>query len=186
MQQQLNNYIAGCLQNDAASQEALYKLCYAGFMKICLHYHAGNADAVASFNKAMHQVFTRIKQYRNEGPVLGWIRKIVVNTCLNDLRDQARFSSQQATDRELNSFTAEPEIYAGLEVKQVLELVQQLPPASRLVFNLYIMEGYTHEQIARQLGISAGTSKWHLNQARNLLKQGMAQLNNHENRIYAK
>jgi RNA polymerase sigma-70 factor, ECF subfamily len=186
VQHQLNIYIEGCLKNDPASQEALYKYCFAQFIKICMGYHAGKDDAVASFNKAMHKVFTGMHQYRNEGPVLGWIRKIIVNTCLNDLRGRARFSAVEIDDREINRFTAEPEIYAGLEVKQVMELVQQLPPATRIVFNLFIMEGFTHEQIAKQLGITAGTSKWHLNQARQLLKQGMEQLTRHENNLYAK
>lgn len=186
MQHQLDIYIQGCLKNDPVSQEALYKYCFAQFMKICLGYHANNDDAVASFNKAMHQVFTKIHQYRSEGPVMGWIRKTMVNTCLNDIRGKAKFTAKELNDAELNRFHAEPEIYSGLEVKQVLQLVQRLPSATRLVFNLFIMEGYTHEQVSRQLGISTGTSKWHLNHARELLKKEMAQLNKHENSLYAK
>jgi RNA polymerase sigma-70 factor, ECF subfamily len=185
MQHQLEIYIRGCLENDPASQEALYKYCFGQFIKICFGYHAAKDDALASFNKAMHQVFTKIKQYRNEGPVLGWIRKIIVNTCLNDLRGQAKFSGNEMSDRDVNQFTAAPEIYSRLEVKQVMEMVQQLPSATRLVFNLFVVEGYTHEQVGGLLGISAGTSKWHLNQARTMLKEKMVQLSNHENRIYA-
>jgi RNA polymerase sigma-70 factor, ECF subfamily len=158
MQEQVDLYIKGCLQKDPRSEEMLYRYCFTNLIKVCMRYHANQDDATASFNKAMHKVFDKLKSYRKEGVFLGWVRTIIVNTCLNDL------------SRE----------------KEILSLVQELPATCRTVFNLYVMEGYTHEQIAKELRIAAGTSKWQLNQARTLLKDKLSQLSKNEISIHAK
>lgn len=173
MEQRLENIIAGCIGNNPASQRQLYHYCFEQMMRVCLRYHQNTDDAAASYNEAMYKVFTKIHQYKQEGEFMGWLRRIVVNTCLNAIKQQARFTTvavevEQAEEQQLY---VTPEAYSHLGSQDILRYIQELPRSSALVFNLYVMEGYTHEQIAVQLSISTGTSKWHLNNARELLKK---------------
>jgi RNA polymerase sigma-70 factor, ECF subfamily len=186
MQEQVELYIKGCLQKDPRSEEMLYRYCFTNLMKVCMRYHANQDDATASFNKAMHKVFDKLKSYRKEGAFLGWVRTIIVNTCLNDLSRVIKYSDREISEADAAIHQTTPEVYANISEKEILALVQQLPAASRTVFNLYVMEGYAHEQIAKELRIAAGTSKWQLNQARTLLKDKLSQLSKNETSIHAK
>lgn len=186
MQEQVDLYIKGCLQKDPRSEEILYRYCFTNLIKVCMRYHENQDDATASFNKAMHKVFDRLTSYRKEGAFLGWVRTIVVNTCLNDLSRVIKYSDRGISEADAAIHHTTPEVYANISEKEILALVQQLPAASRTVFNLYVMEGFTHEQIAKELKIAAGTSKWHLNQARTSLKDKLLQLSKNENSIHAK
>jgi RNA polymerase sigma-70 factor, ECF subfamily len=186
MDENINIHIKGCLANDHKSQECLYKYCFINLMKVSFRYHTNEADAAASFNKAMHTVFDKLKMYRGDGPFLGWVRTIVVNTCLNELRKVVKYSIQEINEDELKLQNTLPDAYSNISEKEIMALVQALPDATRLVFNLYVMEGYTHTKIAEILKISAGTSKWQLNQARTILKEKIIMLQNNENIIHAK
>jgi RNA polymerase sigma-70 factor, ECF subfamily len=183
MEEQVAIHIEGCLKKDPQSQEFIYRHCFGNLMKVCLRYHKNADDASASFNKAMHKVFDKLKMYRKDGPFLGWVRRIIVNTCLNDLRRTVIFSHKEIDDDQFPDFNTAPDVYNTISEKEILTFVQELPDACRFVFNLYVMEGYTHVQIAKELGISAGTSKWQLHQARTLLKEKLFRLSINE---YAK
>jgi RNA polymerase sigma-70 factor, ECF subfamily len=180
VEQRLENIILGCIDNNPSSQKMLYNYCFVQMMQVCLRYHHNMDDAAASYNEAMYKVLSKIDQYKQEGEFLGWVRRIVVNTCLNALRKAARFTTMPAKP-ETESIHINPDAYSQLNHKEVLQLIQALPAASALVFNLYVMEGYTHEQIASQLGISSGTSKWHLSHARNVLKGKIKSMQQDEN-----
>ncbi len=182
MQQVLENIIDGCKQNSALHQKQLYKYCYVQMMAVCLRYHKSEASAAVSYNTAMHKVLVKINQYKSEGEFLGWVRRIMVTTCLNELKKEVRFTVQELSAQETDVFQASPEIYSHISSKEILQLVQQLPNNTALVFNMYVVEGYTHEQIAVQLQISSGTSKWHMHHARTFLKDKIMKLNNNEHR----
>jgi RNA polymerase sigma-70 factor (ECF subfamily) len=171
MDQQLEHIIEGCKQNKRQSQELLYKYCFQQMMKVCQRYHTNVDDAASSYNTAMYNVFVKINQYKNQGEFLGWVRRIMVNTCINTIKQHARFTSAELSDQESQNFQIKPEAYSSLESKEILAMVQQLPPTCKLVFNLNQMEGLSHEQVAEQLNISAGTSKWYLHEARKILKE---------------
>jgi RNA polymerase sigma-70 factor (ECF subfamily) len=181
LEQDLENIIDGCKNNLPASQKQLYKYCFEQMIRVCLRYHHNADDAAEAYNKAMYSVLTKIGQYKNEGSFLGWVRRIIVNTCLDKVRSQARYSTEALAEKESEDFTTAPEVYNQLSSKEILRMVQELPSATSLVFNLYIMEGFTHEQIAEMLSISKGTSKWHLNNARTILKHRMLNLQKNEN-----
>ena len=186
MQEQVELYIEGCLQNDPRSEEMLYRYCYTNLMKVCMRYHANLDDATASFNKAMHKVFDKLKSYRKEGTFLGWVRTIIVNTCLNDLSRVLKYADREISETDVVIHQTIPDVYSNISEKEILALVQQLPDAPRTVFNLYVMDGYKHEQIAKELKIAVGTSKWQLNKARTFLKQKLSQLGRNEISIHAK
>lgn len=186
MQEEVEHYIKGSLQNDPRSEEMLYRYCFTNLIKVCMRYHSNQDDATASFNKAMHKVFDKLKLYRNEGAFLGWVRTIIVNTCLNDLSRIIKYSDREISDADAAVQQTMPDVYSNISEKEILALVQQLPAAPRTVFNLYVMEGFTHDQISKELKIAAGTSKWQLNQARTLLKDKLSQLSKNEISIHAK
>jgi RNA polymerase sigma-70 factor, ECF subfamily len=186
MQVDIDIHIKGSLAKDPRSQEVLYKYCYANLMKVSFRYHSNSADAAASFNKAMHTAFDKLKLYRGEGPFLGWVKTIVVNTCLNELRKVVKYSYEEITEENDNYKNTQPEVYGNISEKEIMEMVQTLPNACRLVFNLYVMESYTHNKIAEILKISPGTSKWQLNQARTILKEKIYNAHTKENMIHAR
>lgn len=186
MEGNIDKYIQGCLANNAKSQEELYKYCFDNFMKVCYRYHSNSSDASASFNKAMHTVFDKLKMYKAEGAFLGWVKKIIINTCLNDLRGRFEYSQKDINEHELISFNAIPEAYSNISEKEILQLVQELPNITRVVFNLYIMEGFNHIQISDALKIPVGTSKWHLNKARTTLKERIVEITNYQTKSHAK
>lgn len=164
--------IEGCKRNDITAQEQLYKHCYAGMMKVCLRYTAGDIEEAAGiYNKALLKVFKNINQYKGKGEFEGWIRKIIVNTCIDACRSKVKFQSVQLTDAAADVLPVIPEAYSRISANEIINLVNELPKNTALVFNLFVIEGYKHEEIGKMIGISAGTSKWHLNEARKLLKQ---------------
>jgi RNA polymerase sigma-70 factor (ECF subfamily) len=119
----------------------------------------------------MLKVFRNIAQYSGSGEPEAWIRRIVVNTCIDHCRLKTKFSAIEISE-EINDYKPLiPEAYDRISSNEILEMVESLPRNTCLVFNLFVNEGYRHEEIGKMLGISEGTSKWHLNEARKLLKQ---------------
>ena len=170
----LDEMIRGCKNGTPMYQKQLYHYCFSAMMKICLRYNKNTDDAAACYNTAMHKVFTKINQYKGEGSFLGWVQKCVVNTCISEIKKRVKFDYKNLEDNE-NSFVA-PEASSNIEVKDILLLVQQLPANYSLVFNMYVMEGYNHVEVSKILGISAGTSKWYLHEAKDKLKEKLEEL----------
>lgn len=169
--------IEGCIKNDRKAQEILYKNYYGAMMNICLRYQNEPNEALPILNAAFLKVFRHIKTYdpRKAG-LYTWIRTIVINECISHVNRTARkMGAMELSAAE--EIQIEPSVFSKMKESKLLYLVQQLPPATRAVFNLFVLEGYGHKEIAAMLGISEGTSKWHLNDARRklqdmILKQG--------------
>jgi RNA polymerase sigma-70 factor, ECF subfamily len=140
-------------------------------LQVCRLYVQGPQEAAALFNAAMLKVFSGMGQYTGKGELMAWIRRIVVNTCIDHCRGTARFQAQPLELVAEEGASVDPSVYAQLSANDTVQLLQQIPRASAMVFNLFAIEGYKHHEIAAMLGISVGTSKWHLNEARRLLKQ---------------
>jgi RNA polymerase sigma-70 factor, ECF subfamily len=176
--------INGCIANDKRSQEQMYNLLYNEMIRVCMRYKANIDDAAGLYNEAMLKVFTKIKQYGFKGSFEGWVKRIVIHTCIDDCRKNASFKNQQwLEETKAHQIAIEPSVYAHIEANAILQLVHQLPKNSSAVFNLFVMDGYKHNEIATLLHISEGTSKWHLNEARRLLKISMEKLDNKSNYI---
>lgn len=167
-----NDIIRGCKQGDRKAQEQLYKNFYASMINICQRYTGNEQDAVEVMNNGFLKVFNNIQRYESgKGTLYTWIRTVVVHCCLDYLKLRQRQSIHEEIYPEAEEIQVEPEAISNMKVNQLLLFVRQLPAATRTVFNLYIMEGYTHKEIASILNISEGTSKWHLSEARKNLKQ---------------
>ena len=171
-----NKIIEGCKQQNPQSQEELYRRCYADMIKLCIRYTRDIDEAGAVFNEAMLKVFNTLHQFESRGNFLGWVRRIVVNTCIDHCRRQAKFIHYDIEQVPDDIISLDPDIYERLSAHDVINLLQELPRNTALVFNLFVLDGYKHEEIGQSLGISTGTSKWHLNEARRLLKSKLENL----------
>jgi RNA polymerase sigma-70 factor (ECF subfamily) len=165
-----DDIIKGCLQQDASSQEQLYRICYPVMIKLCTRYSSDKNEAGAIYNEAMLKVFKHFKQFRAQGDLAAWIRKIIVNTCVDFCRRQLKFVHQPPDETTMNEITLNPEVYGRISCNEVMRLLGELPRTTALVFNLFAIEGYKHEEIGKLLDIAAGNSKWHVNEARRILK----------------
>lgn len=163
--------IRGCLQENQLCQKEIFQR-YAGKMLGVSYRYARNAmDAEDIVQEAFIKVFRKLGQYKFQGSFEGWIRKIVVNTALKKYT-LVRFDKEVSgyEIKEHDESALEPSAYSHLTEKELLRLINALPDGYRIVFNLYVIEGYQHDEIANILGIQAGTSRSQLVKARNMLK----------------
>ncbi len=162
--------LQGCLREDRNSQHALYRMFYSYGMSICYRYATDQQEAVGMLNEAFLKVFDNLDRFDPErGEFKSWFRTIVVNTAINHVRRQQKFKQEVAME-EARDTSDQESILSCIGYKELLELVQSLSVAYRTVFNLYVIDGYSHEEIARQLGISVSTSKSNLTRAKARLR----------------
>ena len=169
--------IKACIKEDAASQKEVFMRFSGRMLGVCNRYARNSADAEDILQDAFIKVFDKIHQFKFEGSFEGWIRKIVVNTALKKYslrRYEKEVSGYEVNDR--NESEMEPSAYSHLSQKELLELINNLPDGYRLVFNLYAIEGFQHDEIAEMLGIQPGTSRSQLVKARNLLQKQIIEL----------
>ena len=166
-----SNIIRGCRQKDRKAQEALYKAYYKAMVTICLRYTKNEDDALEVLNSGFLKVFQNIQRYEPaQASLYTWIRTIVVNSCLDFIRKKARTTQHHELDNATEAHVP-AEAISRMKASELLALVRSLPPSTAAVFNLYVIEGYSHKEIGSLLGISDGTSKWHLSEARKQLQQ---------------
>ena len=160
--------LEGCIRSDAGSQKKLYYNFYGFAMAICLRYARDRDEANEILNQGFYKVLTNLGRYDSNKPFLPWLARIMTNTAIDHYRSQMR---HPVTDdiSELEIYGENPVIDAKLNYEDLIKLVQALPPGYRAVFNLYAIDGFTHDEIAVQLGISTGTSKSNLFKARQKL-----------------
>jgi len=175
----LQELIKKCKQQSPKAQEALYKLYSGVLFGICLKYSPNRAEAEDNLQDAFITIFKRIEQYQGKGSFEGWIKRITVNTALQKYRKKKVFdisNEQQIEDVEVDVQQQ------TIPLDFLLKIIQELPDRYRLVFNLYVLDGYSHKEIAKMLGISDGTSKSNLARARMILKKKVEAYNNERNK----
>lgn len=167
--------IDACRKEDRKAQFELYRASYGLLMGVCLRYEKNKEDAEELLNLAFFKVLTRLDKYSDDTPFEAWIRRITINTIIDEFRKR---------NRDKHSFYEELEGHVPVsdmdfndadtryDVEELEMMIRQLPPVSQKVFNLYVVDGFNHKEIGDMLGISEGTSKWHLSTARKTL-QGM-------------
>jgi len=163
--------IDGCLKNDRRAQDELHKRYYPALMALCLRYVRQPGDAVEVLNDAYLKVFEQLAHYdAAKAAFYTWMRKIVINTALDSIRKQKALRDRRTRAPENEEPGIDNEAISKLSGDELLGLIRQLPVTTRLVFNLYNVDGFSHREIASMLGISEGTSRWHLSDARRQLK----------------
>ena len=174
---ELQELIQGCARNERAAQEKMYRLFYSRMMAVVRRYidHAEQAEEV--LNNGFLRAFQKVEQYTYQGSFEGWLRKIVFHAVSDYVKQNVKYNDKIVLiekDEYVHKDHADRLYY-----NQLLQLVQGLPDATRAVFNMYVMEGFTHKEIGKILGISEGTSKWHLSEGRRQLKGKIEKLELH-------
>ncbi|MBU3820703.1 sigma-70 family RNA polymerase sigma factor [Flavobacteriaceae bacterium XHP0103] len=164
----LNQLIENCKINDTKAQGELYKLYASKLFSICLKYSRNYAEAEDNLQDAFLTIFDKIKQYKGKGSFEGWIKRITINTVLQQYRGEKVFDIVTDTISEEAEIEIEND---DISLKYLLKIIQELPGRYRLVFNLYVLDGYSHKDISEMLNITVGTSKSNLARARQILKQ---------------
>lgn len=175
--EKLKHIINGCLENKRRSQEELFKLYYGKMISVCMRYTLDRDTAEEVLQEGFIKIFEKLEAFDYKGSFEGWIRRIMCNTAIDNIRKNKR--KPKLTDNE-NDFKigsenpiieAEELEFIEMKAEIALEAINKLSPAYKTVFNLYVMEEYTHKEISHILGISEGTSKSNLSKAKMNLKQ---------------
>lgn len=162
--------IAGCLQNDAAAQRELYNQYSPKMLSVCYRFSPSREDAEDMLQEAFIKVFTHIHTFQNKGSFEGWIRRIIVHTCINFLKKHKKFNEAiELTEADFLQVKEET-IPSILQAKQVVECIRLLPVGYRTVLNLYAIEGYSHREIGEMLEIGESTSRSQYTRSKALLE----------------
>jgi RNA polymerase sigma-70 factor (ECF subfamily) len=164
----IEQIITGCLQGQRKAQKALFERYSPIFMGICLRYITEKQCAEDVMIMAFRKIFDRIGQFRNDGSFEGWMKRIVVNEALMHIRSTKSVHLVSESDSAAQQLAAPPSDIQ-LDTEILMTLIGELPQGYRTVFNLYAIDGFTHQEIAKQLGITESTSKSQLHKARKIL-----------------
>lgn len=167
-QKKLDLILDGCRKNKRAAQRALYQHFYSYGLTICLHYGRNREEAEEILHDGFLRVFRNIKQYKGSAPFRAWFRRILVNVAIDYARKYPLRTHQSKVIPIENSQSNEA--LRRLELEDAWKILQKLSPAYRIVFNLFVMEDFTHAEIAKELGISVGASKSNLARAKEKLR----------------
>jgi len=168
--EELHHLIQGCVKQDSRSQKLLYKAFYGFSMAICLRYATNQYEAAEVLNQGFYKIFTKIEAYNTSRPFKAWLGRIMMNTAIDYYRSNLKMAYAQ--DLDTAEHIGEVSMADNnLNYNDLLAMIQKLPQSYRTVFNLFAIDGYTHEEIAEMLDINIGTSKSNLFKARQKLKQ---------------
>ena len=175
--------IEQCSSQNPAAVKYLYENYYGKMFTICVRYLKNEEDAMEVVNTGFLKVFDKISSFKRECPLEQWIRRVIINTAIDFIRSNKDYKKRFIQSNEFNWYgepkddvQAEDELSVindKLTKEEILEIILSLPPATRSVFNMYVIEDFSHKEIATRLKISVGTSKWHLSNARKLLMKNI-------------
>jgi RNA polymerase sigma-70 factor (ECF subfamily) len=166
----LESIIKGCISEKRKDQERLFNLFSDEMFGVCLYYSKDYTEAEDTLHEGFMKVFQKIGQFSGKGSIAGWIKRIMINTALEKYRKQHHLYA--ITDKfEFDEDIDRTNVIDELSAKDLINLIRELSPKYRMVFNLYAIEGYSHKEISKMLGISEGTSKSNLARARYALQK---------------
>jgi RNA polymerase sigma-70 factor (ECF subfamily) len=162
--------ISGCLHNDPASQRELYNRYSPKMLSVCYRFAQNREDAEDMLQEGFIKIFTQIHTFKNKGVFEGWIRRIIVHTCINFLKKYKKFSDNTDLNNAASLQIKEETLPSLMQAKQVVECIRLLPVGYRTVLNLYAIEGYSHKEIADILDIEESTSRSQYTRSKNMLE----------------
>jgi len=180
--------VKDCLRGKITAQKQLYDLFAGPMLSVCYRYTKSLADAEDVLQEGFVKVFFNLQQYKFKGELGGWVRRIMVTTAINYLKRNTRYQSELVFPEEhLHAVDNQASPEMKMEAKELADLIRQLPPGYQTIFNLYAVEGYSHVEIGKILGIQESTSRSQYARARALLIQWVEQNDNAVKRnVYAK
>lgn len=162
--------IAGCLHNDPSAQRELYNRFSPKMLSVCYRFAHSREDAEDMLQEGFIKVFTQVHTFQNKGAFEGWIRRIIVHTCINFLKKYKKFSESVDLEYANVVYIKEETIPSIMQAKQVTECIRLLPVGYRTVLNLYAVEGYSHREISAMLDIEESTSRSQYTRAKSMLE----------------
>lgn len=165
----LHEIVKQCIDNNRAAQEHLYRLYASKMYAVCLRYSKNSEEAKDILQDGFIKIFDKIHQFKNTGSLEGWIRKIIVNTALENFRKKIKYQDIELLPDIKEEM--EEEFEPAITLDEMYKLVHNLPERYRMVFNLYVFEEMSHKDIANAMGITEGTSKSDLSRARGILQE---------------
>jgi len=166
----IDQLIKDCVAGKQKAQAKLYHMFSPKMYAVCLRYAKDASEAEDSLQEGFIKVFTKIKSFRSEGSFEGWVRRIMVNVSLERYRKQHLLHPVEDIS-VYEQVNYSDDIISQISANDLMELIQKLSPRYQMVFNLYVLEGMSHQEIAKEMGISEGTSKSNLARARGIMKQ---------------
>ncbi len=163
--------ITGCIHNDPASQRELYNRFSPKMLSVCYRFAQSKEDAEDMLQEGFIKVFTQMHTFRNQGAFEGWIRRIIVHTCINFLKKHKKFSESLDISYAVNVNVKEETIPSMMQAKQIIECIRLLPMGYKTVLNLYAIEGFSHKEIGQLLDIGESTSRSQYTRAKAMLEQ---------------
>ncbi len=164
--------IKKCLKQDALAQRALYEKYRQAWFMCCLRYAKDKMEAEDIFQNGLISIFKDLNQFNRDKAAFGtWSNRVMVNAALQYLRKWSKYDRIMVSEEHGFEATVQEDIFAELGAKELTKMIQNLPIGYRIVFNMYVLEGYKHREIAKELDISVGTSKSQLFKAKRILKR---------------
>lgn len=172
---ELHQLILECQKGNSSAQERLYNQFAKKFFGICLRYAADYSEAEDMLQEGFVKLFRKLEMYNFSGSFSAWASRLISNNCIDMLRKKPNlYTLTEEKESSLESFSAEG--IDDLYTEDLVNLIHSMPSGYRTVFNMYVVEGYSHREIAERLNISEGTSKSQLNRARKLLQTKLKEL----------
>ena len=162
--------LVGCLNNDPSAQRELYNRYSPKMLSVCYRFSNSREDAEDMLQEGFIKIFTQIHTFQNKGAIEGWIRRIIVHTCINFLKKNKKFSNSIDLDQADYLEVKEETVPSVMQARQIIECIRLLPIGYRTVLNLYAMEGYSHKEIGDMLDIEESTSRSQYTRAKAMLE----------------
>lgn len=164
--------IKACLCHDRMAQERFYQKYFEDAYRTCNRYLSQYADVMAVVNEGFLKVFQNLERYDPaQGTAGAWIHRIMMHSAIDHIRKENRITTISLNEEDSLGMSVDNEVLNDIDAEELLIVVKDLPPATRVVFNMFVMEGYSHKEIAQHLELSESTSRWHLTEAKKRLQK---------------
>ena len=163
--------VNGCLRGESSFQRALYEKYKVQLFRVCLRYAKDRPEAEDMLQDGFIKIFSDLHQFSRQGPLGAWLRRVVVNVALQHLRKKKKLIADVEMDQISDDYKVDAAVFSEMNLKALTKLIQQLPTGYRVVFNMFVIEGYSHKEFAEQLKISENTSKSQLSKAKATLRR---------------
>ena len=183
-----HDIIKACMRDDHKAINLMYEYGFKMLMPICFRYNKNEEDARAAFNAGFIKILNGLEKVDEDLNFNAWAKRIMVNSLIDEYRKNKKYNTQitkSDSESELDFYStgSNNDAESNLGVENITALINQLPAVTGQVFNLYVIDGYAHKEIADILGMSEGTSKWHLSTARKMLRDKLEELENNNQRM---
>ena len=163
--------ISGCIEGNPRAQKLLFDTFSPKFFALSLRYMKGTDEAEDVLQEGFVKIFSKLSGYKGKGSFEGWMRRIIVNTCLDQIRKNQKLKFDTPIENEEYKLSMNAFILEKMSANELIEEIKKMPPGYRVVFNMFAIEGYSHKEIAEKLGVKESTSKSQYLRARAYLKE---------------